>query len=91
MLYTNKHNLKIIKRMRAVADKEHPADRQEKVMARDLSGISRGGEKERSHRKMVGNIARKNTDARYDAISKAHERIEKLYKKHFDKIDNRRI
>jgi|WetSurMetagenome_2_1015567.scaffolds.fasta_scaffold40535_2 hypothetical protein len=91
MIYTDKHNLKIIKRMRAIADKKNPADRQEKVMARDLSGLSRGGEKERSHNKLVGNIAKKNSSIKYDTISKAHERIEKLYKRHFDKVDNRRI
>jgi hypothetical protein len=82
MTYSNKHNLRIITRLRRVADKKHPEQRQEKLLARHIAGISRGGEKERSHRKLVGNIVRRNIDTRYDAIKKAHNRIEKLYTRH---------
>ena len=68
--------------MRKIADKKNPEQRQEKLLARHIAGISRGGEKERSHRKLVGNIARRNIDTRYDVIKKAHNRIEKLYTRH---------
>jgi hypothetical protein len=67
--------------MRRLADKSDPVSRQEKILARQLAGYSRGGELERSHKKMVGNIARRNLSARYDVINKAHNRIETLYKR----------
>jgi hypothetical protein len=86
MIYVNKHNQKIITRMRRLADRRHPEKRQEKLLARDLSGISRGGELERSSRKMVGNIARKNVAAKYDAIGKAHKKIERLYNRRIENI-----
>ena len=82
MIYTNKHNQQIINRMRRLADRKDPAYRQEKVLARQLAGTSRGGELERSHRKLVGNVVRRNVDARYNTLQKAHNRIEKIYKKH---------
>ena len=81
MIYVNKHNEQIINRMRRLADKSDPVSRQEKILARQLAGYSRGGELERSHKKMVGNVARKNLNARYDVINKAHNRIETLYKR----------
>ena len=86
MLYVNKHNQKIITRMRRLADRRHPEQKQEKILARDLAGISRGGEKERSSRKMVGNIARKNVGAKYDVIGKAHKKIEKLYNRRIEGV-----
>lgn len=82
MIYTNKRNEKIIRRMRKVVDKQDPQSRQEKILARNLSVFSRGGERERSHRKIVGNIVRKNMDEKLNAIEKAHKRLENiLYKK----------
>ena len=81
MVYLNKHNEQILKRMRRPADKGDPVNRQEKLLARQLAGYSRGGELERSHKKMVGNVVRKNLDKRYDTINKAHNRIESLYKR----------
>jgi hypothetical protein len=78
MVYCNKHNAKIIKRMRRLADKADPTQKQEKNLARHLAGLSRGGELERSHKKMVGNVARRNVAKKYDVINKAHDRVEML-------------
>jgi hypothetical protein len=82
MIYTSKHNLKIINRMRKIADRVNPVMRQEKVLARQLAGYSRGGERERSHKKLVGNVVRRNMDKRLNTIGKVHDRIEKIYKRH---------
>jgi hypothetical protein len=86
MLYVNKHNQRIITRMRRLADRRHPEQRQEKLLARDLAGISRGGERERSSKKMVGNIARKNVAAKYDAIGRAHKKIERMYNRRIENV-----
>jgi len=79
MKYISKKTRKRIERMKDPY--EDPMERTEKRLRKRLTLLSTGGRVERSHKNVVGNVANKNTEERYNVAAKALKRIENEKKK----------
>lgn len=74
------------KKLRKKIDKikdpyEDPMEKTKKRLRKRLTLLSTGGKVERSHKNVVGNVANKNIEKRYNIAAKALERIENEKKK----------
>jgi hypothetical protein len=79
MTYKNKKIKKIIDQMGEGDQKNSPYERVQKSINKRLEILSRGGSKQRSHKKRVGNIVNKDFENRYTVVQKALKNIKEEY------------
>jgi hypothetical protein len=75
MKYKTKTMKKILKNISSENGKEDYYKRLKKLFDRRLEIYSRGGELERSHKKRVGNIVKKDVENRYSVADKVFKNI----------------
>jgi hypothetical protein len=95
MKYYSKKTRKIKKKMVEYKSKDDletgQFDRVQKLKKKRDRLLNRGGKVERSHKKVVGNLANKNIDKRYDAAGKVLDRIDSKKKLKEEWADSTKI